>query len=116
MSEPLPAGVEGRRIGNRHPLMEIIAAGWLRYVDGDLATGACQVLLVRGADRTCEHAGSGNLDHPADLLLEYQVSPPAGRVWLCLECVLDALETGEFTSLEWTHRAFGQLIPTEWRV
>jgi hypothetical protein len=68
MSEPLPAGVEGRRIGNRRVLPEIVAAAWLRYVEGDLTTGACQALLVRGA----EQAGNGNLDHPADLLMEYQ--------------------------------------------
>jgi hypothetical protein len=107
MSEPLPVKPRG--------LTEIIAAGWLRFVDGDLGTGAAQALLVRGADLNCEHAG-GTGSHDKALLLEYQPTPEAGRVWFCLDCVLDALETGEFTSLEWTHKVWGQLIPTEWRV
>ena len=40
MGEPLPDGVEGRRIGNRNPYAEIIAVGWLRYVDGNLVSCA----------------------------------------------------------------------------
>jgi len=37
-------------------------------------------------------------------------------VQLCLDCVLDGLESGELAALEWTHKAWGQLIPKEWRV
>ena len=42
MAEPLPAKPPA--------LTEIIAAGWLRFVDGDLSTGGAQALLIPCTD------------------------------------------------------------------
>lgn len=98
-----------------HGGTEIVAAGWLTFPVGEL-TSAAQVLLVRRGRDTCAQAYLSSIDHSGPYLLEYQATPGSDRERFCLDCGLDAIDNGEFRSLQWTHTTRWFTIPDDWHI